>query len=294
VGGWPAGTATSAIAGETGKIGQTARTPVTEVRGARPRPGQDLLAVEAPLEIRVVVGPEGSRSERSLSITMRTPGEDDELAAGFLFTEGLVAGREDIAGIRQPGQDAVVVELAPGVTLPVDRPERSFTMTSACGVCGRSSLEGLRATPAAALDAGAPQLLPEMVHRLPAALRAAQAAFASTGGIHAAGLFDAGAGLLLVREDVGRHNAVDKLIGARLLSGLPPARAAILLVSGRASFELVQKALMAQIPVLAAVGAPSSLAVSLATEAGMTLLGFVRDERFNVYSGGQRLGLGHG
>jgi FdhD protein len=264
--------------------GRTALTAVTEVRGVRPRAGQDELAVEAPLEIRV----RAAGGEQSLTLTMRTPGEDGELAIGFLHGEGLLRAREEVASVSSPGGDVVVIELAAGVPAPEPRRQRAFTTTSACGVCGRSDLDGL--SPAAPLGEG-PGLSPELVHRLPAALRAAQATFSATGGLHAAGLFDAGGQLLVAREDVGRHNAVDKVVGARLLAGGLPAREGILMVSGRASYELVQKALMAQIPVLAAVGAPSSLAVSLAAGAGMTLLGFVREERFNVYSGGQRLGL---
>jgi FdhD protein len=257
---------------------------VTEVRGGRRSAGRDQLAVEAPLEIRVRT----ADTEQNVSITMRTPGEDDELAVGFLFTEGLLRATGEVGGVSMPSEEVVVVELAAGAALPEVRPTRSFAMTSACGVCGRGSLEGLRAIPAGPLDPDGPRLTDELVHGLPEALRAAQATFASTGGLHAAGLFDGAGTLLLAREDVGRHNAVDKVVGARLLAGALPARDAILVVSGRASFELVQKALMAQIPVLASVGAPSSLAVSLAAEAGMTLLGFVRDQRFNVYCGAER------
>jgi FdhD protein len=261
---------------------KSAATSVLEVRGGRAVGAEDRLAVEAPLELRVRAG----GVEQRLCITMRTPGEDQELAAGFLFTEGLVRGREEIVGVSCPAEDTVIVELA-GALLPA---ERAFTVTSACGVCGKGSLDELRARPAERPSAGAPVIAPALVHRLPAALRAAQPTFAATGGLHAAGLFDGAGELLLVREDVGRHNAVDKLLGARLLAGLLPSRAEILVVSGRASFELVQKALMAQLPILAAVGAPSTLAVSLAVEGGMTLLGFVREERFNVYCGGERLG----
>lgn len=260
---------------------RTAATSVMEVRGMGPRSSEDQLAVEAPLELRV----RGGGAERALCITMRTPGEDGELAAGFLFTEGLVRDRAEILGITESG-DTVVVELSGGA-LP-DTAARPFAVTSACGVCGKGQLDELRATPAGRPEAG-PRLSPETIHRLPADLRAAQAAFATTGGLHAAGLFDGRGQRLLVREDVGRHNAVDKLIGARLLAGALPARDEVLVVSGRASFELVQKALMARIPVLAAVGAPSTLAVSLASEGGMTLLGFVRDQRFNVYCGRERV-----
>jgi len=173
--------------------------------------------------------------------------------------------------------------------VPEAAPTRSFVMTSACGVCGRSSTEGLRAQPPGPLAPGRPALAAGLIPGLPAALLQAQATFAATGGIHAAGLFSAAGELRLVREDVGRHNAVDKLVGALLLQGELPAHDALLLVSGRASFELVQKALMAQIAVLAAVGAPSSLAVELAEEAGMSLLGFVREGRFTIYAGPERI-----
>lgn len=247
---------------------------------------EDFLAIEEPLEIRVIT--DDGAGERRLSMTMRTPGDDEELAAGFLYTEGIVARREQIVGVTR-GEGHVVVALAAGVRLPEAAPQRSFVMTSACGVCGRSSTEGLRATPPGPLVAGRPALAAGVVPGLPGALLRAQATFAATGGIHAAGLFDARGELGLLREDVGRHNAVDKLVGALLRAGGLPAVDAVLLVSGRASFELVQKALMAQIPVLAAVGAPSSLAVELAQEAGMTLLGFVREGRFTVYSGGDRV-----
>jgi FdhD protein len=263
---------------------RTAPASVTEVRGEGPRSTEDLLAVEAPLELRVRAGGQ----ERTLCITMRTPGDDAELAAGFLFTEGLVRARAELGEISEQGE-TVVVNLV-GRELPEETAARPFAVTSACGVCGKGQLADLRATPAARPGSG-PRLHPALIHRLPAALRAAQDAFAATGGLHAAGLFDGGGARLLVREDVGRHNAVDKLIGARFLAGRLPAPDTVLVVSGRASFELVQKALMAQIPVLAAVGAPSSLAVSLAAEGGMTLLGFVRDQRFNVYCGRERVQL---
>jgi FdhD protein len=262
---------------------RAAPAPVIQVRGRALAKAEDRLAVEAPLEIRLRAGD----SELALSITMRTPGDDRELAAGFLFTEGLVRDRGELGAITE-GEDTVLVELV-GRPLP-QRSDRSFAMTSACGVCGKDSLAGLRATPVGPPGPG-PRLEPEVIHSLPAELRAAQATFDTTGGLHAAGLFDARGERLLVREDVGRHNAVDKLIGAQLLAGALPALDQVLVVSGRASFELVQKGLMAQIPVLAAVGAPSSLAVSLAAEGGMTLLGFVRDQRFNIYSGRERVRL---
>jgi len=259
---------------------RAAPAPVVQVRGRALASAEDRLAVEAPLEIRLRADGE----ERSLSITMRTPGEDRELAVGFLFTEGLVRDRAEVGEITE-GEDTVTIEL---VGRPLPARDRSFAITSACGVCGKDSLASLRAIPAGPPGPG-PALDPEVIHRLPLTLRSAQATFDTTGGLHAAGLFDARGERLLVREDVGRHNAVDKLIGARFLAGALPALDQILVVSGRASFELVQKALMARIPVLAAVGAPSSLAVTLAEEGGMTLLGFVRDQRFNVYCGHGRL-----
>lgn len=255
-------------------------------RGDEVSARRDLLAVEDPLEIRVVTADDPE--PRRLAMTMRTPGDDADLAAGFLFTEGIVRAREQIADITC-SEDHVRVDLAAGVRLPTSVPKRSFVMTSACGVCGRESLDDLRARPPAPLTPGSPQLAAKVVPGLPAALLRAQATFAATGGIHAAGLFDLRGELRLLREDVGRHNAVDKLVGALLRAGQLPAIDAVLLVSARASFELVQKALMAQIAIFAAVGAPSSLAVDLAVEADMTLLGFVREGRFTVYSGGLRI-----
>jgi FdhD protein len=227
---------------------------------------------------------------------MRTPGADNELAAGFLFTEGIVHGRKQIVNVRHCGpgspdkhlNNTVVVELADGVDLDLKPLERNFYTTSSCGVCGKSSIEALR-TGAAPLDAGELTISAEILKRLPAILRDSQAVFDQTGGLHASALFDHEGELDIVREDVGRHNALDKVIGAKFLHGQLPLSDRILLVSGRASFELVQKALMAGIPVLAAVGAPSSLAVELAEEFGMTLVGFVRDGTFNIYTGAKRI-----
>lgn len=232
---------------------------------------QDLLAVEEPLQIRV--------NGRDLSITMRTPGHDCELAAGFLFGEGVLKTRSDLLAIDSD-ENSVTLKLADGVDPGA---ARNFYTTSSCGVCGKASVESLHAAGCA--------MLPHMrvdrdvVHRLPEALRVTQSAFEHTGGLHGAALFDASGKLEIVREDVGRHNAVDKLIGAAFLDGRLPLTDRILMLSGRASFELVQKAVMAGIPVVAAVGAPSSLAVQTATRFRMTLLGFVRNGRFNIYSG---------
>ncbi len=251
----------------------------------------DVLAVEEPLEIRVLLPVDGEPAERTVSVTMRTPGHDAELAAGFLFTEGLVRAREDLLQIvpcRSNG-NLVRVHLRAGLAFDPAKFERHFYTSSSCGVCGKASLEAVRTAIPCLAEAGGPVVAAETIHRLPERLRAAQAAFELTGGLHASALFDPEGMLLAIREDVGRHNALDKLIGEALLAGRVPLRGSILLVSGRVSFELVQKAAMAGIPVLAAVGAPSSLAVQLAEEAGMTLLGFVRENRFNLYCGGHRI-----
>ena len=277
--------------------GSTAPSAVLRIDGDDGRPAEDLLAVEEPLEIRIRVGQGSEALRRTIAVTMRTPGHDEELAAGFLFTEGIVRDAADIERVvpcGRPSGDGVTrnvvrVELRPGTPLDLARLERHFYTTSSCGVCGRTSIDAVRTVSRFPLPAATPVVDPAVVHALPAALARAQRVFASTGGLHASALFDTRGGLLALREDVGRHNALDKLVGAALLAGRLPLHDRLLLVSGRASFELVQKAAMAGIPVVAAVGAPSSLAVALAAEAGMTLLGFVRDGRFNVYAGAERL-----
>lgn len=248
--------------------------------------GADLLAVEEPLEIRLGTG----RAHRTVSVTMRTPGHDPELAVGFLFTEGVITARDQVAAARGCRSGNVVrVDLRPGVAVDFDRLERHFYTASSCGVCGKASLDAVRVQTRTRPASGVPALDPAVVRRLPDALRAAQAVFDRTGGLHAAALFDPPGSLLAVREDVGRHNALDKLIGAEFLAGRIPLTERILLLSGRVSFELVQKAAVAGIPVVAAVGAPSSLAVELARDRGMTVLGFVRHDRFNVYTGADRI-----
>ena len=257
----------------------------------------DVLAVEEPLEIRIGVPADRTIEHRAISITMRTPGADLELAAGFLFTEGIVNRPEQISRIRHCGlteknknlQNTVVVELSPGVEVDFKRLERNFYTTSSCGVCGKSSIEALHTGAKNIARADHPKINASVLHSLPDVLRRSQDVFDRTGGLHASALFNVIGGLEITREDVGRHNALDKVIGAKFLKGEIPLSDQILLVSGRASFELVQKALMAGIPILAAVGAPSSLAVELAEEFGMTLVGFVRDDSFNIYSGGQRI-----
>jgi FdhD protein len=259
----------------------TVRAPVGQVDGSVVQRREDLLAVEEPLEIRV--------GQRSLSVTMRTPGQDFELAAGFLFAEGVITGENQIRlAPDSPNENPNIleIELSPDAVLDPATIQRDFIMTSACGVCGKRSLQALEANRCPALPPTNLRIDPAVIHRFPEQLRRQQSLFECTGGLHAAGLFDASGDLQALREDVGRHNAVDKLIGHALLNGRIPLHDSLMLVSGRASFELVQKALMAGIPVLAAVGAPSSLAVATAQQCGMTLIGFVRSNRFNIYSGG--------
>ncbi len=272
------------------------RIPVRKVKGREVSPQADSLVVEEPLEIRIGHECDGRRVHRAVSVTMRTPGHDCELAAGFLWTEGILSSPSQIRHIRHCGPPAangrrnvIRVELHDGVPVDLHHLERHFYTTSSCGVCGKTSLEAVRVCRRMTLPEGRPLLDAAVIHRLPEALRAAQQVFDHTGGLHGAGLFDERGELLGLFEDVGRHNAVDKLIGAQLLAGNLPLTDRILFLSGRACFELVQKALTAGIAVVAAVGAPSSLAVDLARACGMTVLGFVRDGRFNIYAGEGRI-----
>jgi FdhD protein len=267
------------------------RVPIRKVRGDSllGRAKLDPLAVEEPLQILLAGG-------RPVAVTMRTPGHDRELAVGFLFAEGVLASREDIASCEQEAANVVRVELAPGSRVDLTALERHFTVSSSCGVCGKASIDAVRARRPAAAEAGGIRVTPHAVHAMPETLRRAQAVFDATGGLHAAGVFDATGALEAVREDVGRHNAVDKLVGAALMAGRLPLRDRVLVLSGRASFELLQKAALAGFPIVAAVGAPSSLAVETARETGVTLLGFVRGESFNVYTWPERIVVepGHG
>jgi FdhD protein len=269
------------------------RVDVTRIGGSRSST-EDFVAVEEPLEIRLGQVVDGRMRHQAVSITMRTPGDDFELAAGFLFTEGIVQTRDQIAEIQHCGlgtvpTNTIRVDLAAGVSVDVKRLERNFYTTSSCGVCGKTSLEALGTGACRVTSPGDFSVSADVIHVLPARLRERQRTFEETGGLHAAALFSRDGELLGLREDVGRHNALDKLIGAQLLAGSLPARDRILFLSGRASFELLQKAVMAGIPVVCAVGAPSSLAIDAADEFGVTLLGFVREQRFNVYSGARRL-----
>ena len=247
---------------------------------ARAEDRADLLAVEEPLEIRIDGAP--------LTVTMRTPGDDIDLAAGFLFTEGLLGSLSDVREIRMCDENVAAVSMRDGASLAV-QPSRQFVTTSACGVCGKDSIDAIRVRSRFDVAADPVRVPAALLAALPDRLRAAQRVFASTGGLHAAGLFTADGELLVLREDVGRHNAVDKVAGWALRSGRLPLSGCVLLVSGRASFELAQKAVMMGVPVLAAVSAPSSLAASLADETGLTLVGFLRGASMNVYSGSERV-----
>lgn len=261
---------------------------VLRYRDDRPaEPAHEEVAREAPLIIRL--------AGRDVGVTMRTPGHDAELIPGFLFGEGVIARRADVRAIHPcdaAAGDCLDVTLAPGVPVDFARLSRHVFASSSCGICGSVSIERLRARVSRAGDG--PRLDPAVIHALPGSLRSAQPTFDRTGGLHAAALFDADSRRLVVREDIGRHNAVDKVVGHALWSEMLPLVRHILLVSGRASFEIVQKAACAGIPVVAAVSAPSSLAIDLARDLNMTLIGFLRDGRFTVYAGAERLRASQG
>ncbi|MER5890587.1 formate dehydrogenase accessory sulfurtransferase FdhD [Streptomyces sp. NPDC001941] len=271
----------------------TERRRTIRIRGGAVSTRPDTLVAEEPLEIRL--------NGKPLAITMRTPGDDFALAAGFLVSEGVLASASDVtsivycAGAKDDGTNTynvVDVRLAPGVEVPDISLERNVYTTSSCGLCGKASLDAVRTTARFPLSGTAPvRVTPALLADMPDRLRAGQRVFDRTGGLHAAALFSPEGELLDIREDVGRHNAVDKLVGRALREDLLPLDRAVLLVSGRASFELAQKAVMAGIPVLAAVSAPSSLAVDLAAETGLTLVGFLRGRDMNVYAGEHRIDL---
>ena len=258
-----------------------------------PEPAQDLVAVEAPLAIDL--RSESTAAPRSLGVFMRTPGDDHDFVLGLLYAEGIIRTAEDVQSIaRRPAAsdalaDTMDITLAPRVGLPPPWNARAVLTSSACGLCGRLALEGLDRRASGSAPSPPLRVTPDMISMMPSALRERQAAFAETGGLHAAGFFDATGRVLSVREDVGRHNAVDKLIGAALATGDLPARHLCLIVSGRVAFEIVQKAAMAGVPILVAVGAPSSLAIDAARASHVTLIGFARDGRFNVYAGQERI-----
>jgi FdhD protein len=277
--------------------GESITVPVRRVGGHQPGEALDPIAVEEPLEIRLSFLEHGERQTRSISITMRTPGADKALTAGFLLTEGIIRSAADIHSIDTIADDApapatgnvIRAELKDHVQFDIDRLQRHFYTTSSCGVCGKTSLEALKAQPGFDITASVLHLDADILLTLPAAMFARQETFGATGGLHAAAIFDAQGEVIDVREDVGRHNAVDKVVGNALLDNRLPLLNVGVLVSGRASFEIMQKVLMAGSPMVVAVGAPSSLAVEMAWEFDMTLAGFLRDGRFNVYAGPARV-----
>ncbi|RKT79822.1 FdhD protein [Terracoccus luteus] len=278
-----------------GRVTVRRRVTRIDVEAATTSTGPDTISVEEPLELRV--------GGSALTVTMRTPGHDIELVHGFLLGEGLIRSADDVrmarycegavvsgeTGVDENTYNVVDVTLAEGVALPPASAARSFFTNSSCGVCGKASIEQLRTTSAHDIRSDRTEIAAKVVVEMPDTLRRHQRSFERTGGLHAAGLFTADGDLLVAREDVGRHNAVDKVVGWAALNGHLPGTGLVLMVSSRASFELTQKAVMAGIPCLAAVSAPSSLAVEAAEDAGLTLLGFVRGTRLNVYAGAERV-----
>src|SRR2546423_2458408 len=271
--------------------------PVRKVNGLVSSSLSDILSVEEPLEIRISFGSGKEKVQKNISVTMRTPGNDLDLAIGFLFTEGIISSYQDVKDVYHVGMECtlqknniVLVELAEDFTPHLAHSDRNFYTTSSCGVCGKSSIQAIKTvSPFCNPDKPKLNLTTDILYQLPQKLKAAQSDFATTGGIHASGLFTIDGDLILLREDVGRHNALDKLIGIALADSSLPLNRHILLLSGRASFELIQKASMAGISIVAAIGAPSSLAVELATELDMTLLGFLKENRFNIYHSSDRI-----
>jgi FdhD protein len=267
-------------------------TRITRVQDTIVTATEDALAAEEPLEIQLIYGPAADRQQQSISVTMRTPGQDPELATGFLFTEGIIHGDQDIKAISSESEvtNTILVSLHEQVCPVLKTTQRNFVSNAGCGVCGKTDIASIY-TPVTkeTVNGSTTKWSSAMITRLPDMLRKQQQLFDDTGGIHAAALFDGTANLLLMREDIGRHNAVDKLIGAALQQKLFPMDQYLLLLSGRAGFELIQKAAMAGIKVIAAVGAPSGMAVKMAGEWDITLIGFLRQQRFNIYTGEQRI-----
>jgi FdhD protein len=269
-----------------------AYTRIKKVHNARITEEEDALAAEEPLEIRLLYGPAHNRKQQSITVTMRTPGQDTELATGFLFTEGIITSAADISDIHflQDGQHTIQVTLHERVQPALQSTQRNFYSNSGCGVCGKTDLASIYTT----VNNVARDISPTLTFpatrllALPDALRQQQSLFDDTGGLHAAALFNEAGELLLLREDIGRHNAVDKLVGAALSAGIP-LHNSLMLLSGRAGFELIQKAAMANIPIVAAVGAPSSLAVRMAQQWNITLVGFLRQQRCNIYTNEHRI-----
>jgi len=270
--------------------------PVIKITDNEEIATNDTLTIEEPLEIRLEYGPANNRKIQNISVTMRTPGNDAELALGFLFTEGIIKQWEDVISVghryiacAENKENVIQASLNESVEPQLHNTERNFYTTSSCGICGKSSIDAIKTVSAYNCSVGQNKVSADLLYQLPDILQQHQKVFADTGGLHASALFDIEGNLLLLKEDVGRHNALDKLIGAAFNKKLLPLNQHILLLSGRISFELVQKAAMAGITIIAAVGAPSSLAVQLAKEFNITLVGFLRNQRFNIYTQPKRI-----
>lgn len=276
------------------EIPSTRKVDIIRLRQRDLSKTNDLVVTEEPLEMQVLYGPDGDRRRFNLAVTMRTPGDDDNLLRGFLITEGIIRTHDDIACIVRPAggpvaNQSITAELKPEVMFSPDAQQRHFYTTSSCGVCGKASIDMVRQVSPFRTISGQPSLKGNVLCDMLDVFRKEQDVFSETGGIHAAGLFNADGNLLMIAEDVGRHNAVDKLIGMAAVKLGLPLNQYVMIVSGRAGFELVQKASVTGVSIFAAVGAPSSLAVELAEETGMTLVGFLKDSGMNIYSGADRI-----
>ena len=278
------------------EIHSTHTQQVLKYKNGQYKKQEDILAIEEPLEIRLEYGEIEKRQQKSISITMRTPGQDEALAIGFLFTEGIIQNQTQIRSIEkvkswnpQTQDNIILIRLSPNTTIDLQKLERHFYTSSSCGVCGKSSIDAVHQSGAKTIEKNTLSFDANLLHHLPERVKEKQQVFGQTGGIHAAGLFNKKGVLLDVKEDVGRHNALDKLIGSALLKDRTLLSQHIVLLSGRVSFELIQKSLMAGIPIVAAVGAPSTLAIQLAKESNMTVIGFLRNGGFNIYCGMARI-----
>lgn len=273
------------------EVGPIAYRRIRKVGGEETEEFDDYLAVEEPLEIQLAYQSAGKPIKKSISVTMRTPGHDQELAAGFLFTEGIIHSKDQITAISPSliDENRIIVTLSPSFEPQLGSMDRNFYTTSSCGVCGKASIDAIKTKSAYTNVTDDLFLERSILFKLPGQIALHQHTFETTGGLHASALFDLSGDFRALREDVGRHNALDKLVGAAFMAGEVPLSDSILLLSGRASFELIQKAAMAGIRIVAAIGAPSSLAAQLAEESGMTLIGFLKKDKFNVYTGAGRV-----
>jgi FdhD protein len=272
---------------------QVEHIKIQKISSGENKETEDKVAVEEPLQIQLEYSTSSGRMLKNIAVTMRTPGNDEELAAGFLFTEGIIKNAEDISEIKRSHADENIVQvILKENTIPaLGNAARNFYTTSSCGVCGKASIDAINTVSVFTTEKDSLLINATVLYNLQDNIKKQQQVFEDTGGIHASALFDCSGAFIMLREDVGRHNALDKIIGAALIKNELPLNNCLLFLSGRASFELVQKAVMAGIKVIAAVGAPSSLAVEMAKENDITLIGFLRNERFNIYSGKERIVL---